>query len=192
MAENPARHHFFKRWASSVKFCAICRLPVKFAGEIGRSGFMLASMNLAAASRRGASVAAQVHGRIVEEHHQVPLSFGRGRGRVRLQEKLFDGLFFAVFRNFETLLRQVADIVAFLVRHDGIHQHLFSSRVPVLAGGTLGAEVCASSTAAARIMIKKASFYGISTLHFAADINCPSSSRTTSRTMLMFPAWCPG
>ena len=117
-----AADHLLQRSISSVKFCAICSAPPKFATAIRRFGPALASMNFAAAWRAWIW-SRHVHRRQIEEQHQVLLLLRQRRVRIRLEREVLDLLFFVVFPDLEVLLLEVVDVVALLVLHHHVHRH---------------------------------------------------------------------
>ena len=79
----------------------------------------------------------RIHGRVVKEQHDVArLVPGTS---VLFKRETRDGLFLAIFPNLEVFLSEIADVIAFLVGHNRVHQDLTGLHVDnSLIGGLRG------------------------------------------------------
>ena len=66
---------------------------------------------------------AEAQARVIEKQNQISRLRIQRRRRVGFEGEAFDRLLFVVFPDLEILLLQVADVIAFLVRNHGVHQH---------------------------------------------------------------------
>ncbi len=72
-------------------------------------------------SLAGPRLVGQAHAGVIEEEHDV--LFHRARGRFAFEGKALHHLFRFVFPNAKILGGEIANVVSFFIRDDGIHQH---------------------------------------------------------------------